>query len=187
VTNRNTQNDHRKYRIVVVHRRWVSCKFPNVVTMWKNDYLYPIKLSKDRILLDNEDLVYEYFRLILRKDTRRLLDLFVEDAEIHQPFFKQEEDIEIAAGALIMTARRIYELLAWYPHGHEKSKIEKRCIECYYNKNNVTCIFRVGQKVIIQFIFKFGHDGKDKSHPNNRKIRFLDIQLISQEVYHKNE
>jgi len=59
--------------------------------MWKNDYLCPMKLSKERILLDTEDLVYEYFRLILRKDTRRLLDLFVEDAEIHQPFFKQEE------------------------------------------------------------------------------------------------
>jgi hypothetical protein len=158
---------------------YVTHQFPNVITMWKNDYLCPIKLSKDRILLDNEDLVYEYFRLILRKDPRRLLDLFVEDAEIHQPFFKQEEDIEIGAGALIMTARRIYDLLAWYPHPHEKSKIEKRCIECYYNKNNATCIFRLGQNVIIQFIFKFGYG--DKSHPNNRRISFFGMQLYSYE------
>ena len=168
-------------QVSALHRKpssYVTHQSPNVITMWKNDYLCPIKLSKDRILLDNEDLVYEFFRLILRKDTRRLLDLFVEDAEIHQPFFKQEEDIEIAADALIMTARRIYDLLTWYPDGHEKSKIEKRCIECYYNKNNVTCIFRVGQKVTIQFSFKLGYDGKDKSHSNNRKIRFLDIQLI---------
>jgi hypothetical protein len=169
-------------QVSALHRKpssYVTHQFPNVITMSKNDYLCPIMLSKDRILLDNEDLVYEYFRLILRKDTRRLLDLFVEDAEIHQPFFKQEEDIETGTDALIMTVRRIYDLLAWYPHAHEKSKIEKRCIECYYNKNNVTCIFRVGQKIIVQFIFKLGHDGKDKSHSNNRKIRFLDIQLIS--------
>lgn len=163
---------HRKPSSYVIHQ------FANVITMWKNDYVCPIKLSKDRILLDNEDLVYDYFKLILRKDTRRLLDLFVEDAEIHQPFFKQEEDIEIGADVLIMTATRIYDLLAWYSHAHDKSKMEKRFIECYYNKNNVTCIFRVGQKIIVQFFFKLGHDGKDESYPNNRKIRFLDIQLI---------
>jgi hypothetical protein len=169
-------------QVSALHRKpssYVTYQFPNVITMWKNDYLCPIKLSKERILLDNEDLVYEFFRLILRKDTRRLLDLFVEDAEIHQPFFKQEEDIEIGADLVIITARGIYNLLAWYGHDHDKSKMEKRCIECYYNKNNVTCIFRVEQKIIIQFIFKLGHDGKDKSHSNNRKIRFLDIQLIS--------
>ncbi|HXX95846.1 MAG TPA: hypothetical protein VEL11_01850 [Candidatus Bathyarchaeia archaeon] len=167
-------------QVSALHRKpssYVTHQFPNVIIMWKNDYLCPIKLSKDRILLDNEDLVYEYFRLILRKDTRRLFDLFVEDAEIHQPFFKHE-DIEIGADALIMTARRIYDLLAWYPLAYEKSKIEKRCIDCYYDKNNVICIFRVGQKIIIQFIFKLGHDSKDKSHSKSRKIRFLDIQLI---------
>jgi hypothetical protein len=168
-------------QVSALHRKpssYVTHQFANAITMWKNDYLCPMKLSKERILLDNEDLVYEYFRLILRKDARRLLDLFVEGAEIHQPFFKQEEDIEIGANAVIMTARRVYDLLAWYPHTHEKSKIEKRRIECYYNKNNATCIFRVGQKIIIQFIFKLGHDGNDKSHSNNRKIWFLDIQLI---------
>jgi hypothetical protein len=168
-------------QVSALHRKpssYVTHQIPNIITMWKNDYLCPIKLIKDRILLDNEDLVYEYFRLILRKDARRLLDLFVEDAEIHQPFFKYE-DVEIESDAIIMTAGRIYEFLAWYRHAHEQSKIEKRCIECYYNKNNVKCVFRVGQKIIIQFIFKLGHDGNDKSHANNRKIRFLDIQLIS--------
>jgi hypothetical protein len=37
--------------------------------MWKNDFLHAIKPSKDRKLLDNEDMAYEFFRLILRKDT----------------------------------------------------------------------------------------------------------------------
>jgi hypothetical protein len=113
-------------QVSALHRKpssYVTHQFPNAVTMWKNDYLCPMKLSKERILLDNEDLVYEFFRLILRKDARHLLDLFVEDAEIHQPVFKQEEDIEIGANAVITTARRIYDLLAWYPHAHEKSAV----------------------------------------------------------------
>lgn len=49
------------------------------------------KPSRDRIRLDNEDLVYEYFRLTLRKDIHHLLDLFTEDAIIHEPFSKHED------------------------------------------------------------------------------------------------
>jgi hypothetical protein len=44
-------------QVSALHRKpstYVTHQFPNVITMWKNDYLYHIKLSKDRILLDNE-------------------------------------------------------------------------------------------------------------------------------------
>lgn len=59
--------------------------------MWKNDYLSSsvIKSSKDRIFLEEEDLVYEYFRLTSRKDIHRFLNLFTEDAVIHDPFSKR--------------------------------------------------------------------------------------------------
>src|SRR5215472_18905731 len=39
----------------------------------------------------DEDIVYEYFRLIKTKDIYRLLDLFVDDAIIHEPFSKSED------------------------------------------------------------------------------------------------
>jgi hypothetical protein len=122
--------------------------------MWKNDYLHPIKSCKDRILLDNEDLVYEYFRLIMRKDIRHLLDLFTEDAAIHEPF-SEPEDRELRVNSLIMTTMRIYALLH-YPV-YEKSRIVEQCIECYYYKNYITCTFQRGQEIIIRFIFKFAY------------------------------
>ena len=142
--------------------------------MWKNDCLQSIKSSKDRILLDNEDLVYDYFRLILRKDIRHLLDLFTEDAIIHEPFSKSE-DSGLTLNTLIMTTMRMYDLLHC-PPSYEKSRIQ--WIDCYHNKNHVTCTFRAGQEIIIRFIFKFGYDSKDKSHSNNRRINFLHIQLM---------
>jgi hypothetical protein len=122
----------------------------------KNDCLHVIKPNRDRIRLDNEDLVYEYFRLTLRKDIRHLLDLFTEDAIIHEPFSKQE-DSGLKVNTIIMITMRLYDLLhCRYPY--EKSRID--WIDCYYNKDHVTCTS--GQKIIIRSIFKFGHDSKDK-------------------------
>ncbi|HXP51795.1 MAG TPA: nuclear transport factor 2 family protein, partial [Bacteroidia bacterium] len=40
---------------------------------------------------DDGDIVYEYFRLIGTKDIYRLLDLFMDDAIIHEPFSKSED------------------------------------------------------------------------------------------------
>lgn len=126
---------------------------------------------RDRELLDNEDLAYEYFRLIMRKDTRQLLHLFTEDAAIDEPFIKPEARGS-RVNTLIMPAMRIYDLLN-HASGYEKSRIEEQCIDCYYNKNHVMCTFRRGQEIIIRFIFKFGYDSKD-----NRRIKCLRIELI---------
>jgi hypothetical protein len=119
--------------------------------MWKNDYLHTIKSSKDRELLDNEDLAYEYFRLIMRKDIRQLLHLFTEDAAIDEPFSKPDGR-GLMVNTLIMTAMRIYDLL--HASVYEKSRIEEQCVECYYNKNQVMCTFRRGQEIIIRFIYR---------------------------------
>src|SRR5215469_14311690 len=134
--------------------------------MWKNDYLHTIKSSKDRKLLDNEDLVYEYFSLIMRKEIRHLLHLFTEDATLEEPF-SIRNDRGLGVKTVIMTMR-IYDLLRYRA---------EQCIECYYNKNDVMCTFRRGQEIIIRFTFKFGYDSKDKSH-FNRRIKFLHIELI---------
>jgi hypothetical protein len=140
--------------------------------MWKNDFLHTIKPSKDRKLLDNEDMAYEFFRLIMRKDIRHLLHLFTEDAALDEPFSKPE-DRGRRVNSLIVITTRIYDLLS-YPSGYQKSRIEEQCIECYYNKDDVMCTFRKGQEITIRFMFKFG---QDKSNSNNRKIKFLCIEL----------
>ncbi len=60
--------------------------------------------SKDRIFLE-EDLVYEYFRLVSRKDIRHFLNLFTRDAVIHEPFTGKEGQ-GLSANPLIMTIMR---------------------------------------------------------------------------------
>ena len=133
----------------------------------KNDCLNVIKPNRDRILLDNEDLVYDYFRLTLKKDIHHVLDLFTEDAIIHEPFSKQEES-GLKANIITMITMRLYDLLHC-PNCYE-NRIES--IDCYHNKNHVTCTFRSGQKIIIRSIFKFGYESKDKFHSKNRRINF---------------
>jgi hypothetical protein len=139
----------------------------------KNDCLHVIKPNRDRIRLDNEDIVYDYFRLALRKDKRHLLDLFTEDAIIHEPFSKPE-DSGLKENTIIMVTMRLYDLLHC-PYCYE-NRIE--WIDCYHKKNHVTCTFRSRQKIILRSIFKFGYDSKDKFHSNIRRINFLHIQLI---------
>jgi hypothetical protein len=128
--------------------------------------------------LDNEDLVYDYFRLTLRKDIRHVLDLFTENAIVHEPFSKQapsaSEDSGLKVDTIVITTARLYDLLHFHFY-YEKARIE---IDCYHNKNHVTCTFRSGEEIIIRSIFKFGYNSKGKSHSNNRRINFLEIQLI---------
>ena len=140
----------------------------------KHNCLHVIKPNKDRIRLDNEDLVYDYFRLTLRKDIRHVLDLFTEDAIIHEPFSKPV-DSGLKVNTIMMIATKLYDLLHC-PHYYEESRIEY--IDCYHNKNHVTCTFRSGEEIIIRSIVKFGYDSKDKPHSNNRRINFLRIQFI---------
>jgi hypothetical protein len=134
--------------------------------MWRNDYLNPIKLSKDRILLENEDLVYEYFRLISRKDVRHLLDLFTEDAVIDEPFSKSE-DGGLKVNYFIMTVLRIYDMV----------QIE----EVFISSLNQISVICTSRQRTIRFLFTFGYDGKDKSH-SNRRIKFLRIQFIQKKI-----
>lgn len=88
----------------------------------KNDCLQVIKPNKDRVRLDNEDLVYDYFRLTLRKDIRHVLDLFTEDAIIREPFSKPG-DSGLKVNTIKMITMRLYDLLhCHYPY--EKLRIE---------------------------------------------------------------
>ncbi len=49
---------------------------------------------KNRSATTNEEIVYEYFRLIKNKDINRLLDLFADDAIIYEPFSNIEGGLQ---------------------------------------------------------------------------------------------
>jgi hypothetical protein len=148
--------------------------------MSKNDYLSSssiIKSRKDRILLEEEDLVYEYFRLMARKDIHHFLNLFTKDAIIHDPFSKRGYRAANASHIIITMMMRMYDLMYYHP-SYQKLP-NKWYIDCYHNENcSITCEFRTVHKIKILFTFKFGYDHEDKYSPNNMRIKFLHILLM---------
>jgi hypothetical protein len=46
-----------------------------------------------KLLHNDEDIVFEYFRLINNKDIERLMDLFAPGATIYEPFKNNEKGI----------------------------------------------------------------------------------------------
>lgn len=147
--------------------------------MWKNHYLSSsvIKSRKDRIFLEDEDLVYEYFRLVSRKDIRHSLNLFSKDAVIHEPFTEKEGQ-GLSVKPLIMTIMRIHDLMHYSPY--EKLHIE--WLDRYHNENHrsISCALTVQRSKKILFNFKLGYDNdNDKSNLRNRRIKFLKVQFMN--------
>jgi hypothetical protein len=147
--------------------------------MWKNDYLPSssiIKSRKDRILLEEEDLVYEYFRLMARKDIHHFLNLFTEDVIIHDSFSNREYRAANVSHMIMTMMMRIYHLMYYHPACEKLPS--KWHIDCCHNENHslITCEFRTVHKIKILFTFRFSHG--DKSSSNNRRINFLHILLM---------
>lgn len=149
--------------------------------MWKNDYLSSstIRSSKDRILLEEEDLVYEYFRLISMKDICHFLNLFTEDAIIHDPFSKRGyRAADVSPLIMTMMMIRMCDLMYYHP-AYEKPP-KKWYIDFYHNENqsSITCEFMARHKIEIIFTFEFGYDHVVKSSSDNKRIKFLQILLM---------
>lgn len=49
-----------------------------------------VAVAQASVILTNEQMVNEYFRLISKKDVHGLLDLFVEDSVVYEPFSKED-------------------------------------------------------------------------------------------------
>lgn len=49
-----------------------------------------VAVAQGSVILPNEQIVYEYFRLISNKDVPGLLDLFAEDSVVYEPFSKED-------------------------------------------------------------------------------------------------
>jgi len=128
----------------------------------------------------DEDIVYEYFRLIRTKDIYRLLDLFVDDAIIHEPFSKSEDGkgrlhgknaIEYFLRVAMMASAGL----------REEVEIEKPKLSRDNDINQVVAYvtFERGGKLRGKFTFELSSEENRNSLQKQKKIKSLDIQFVN--------
>jgi hypothetical protein len=128
----------------------------------------------------DEDIVYEYFRLIRTKDIYRLLDLFVDDAIIHEPFSKSEDGkgrlqgknaIEYFLRVAMMASAGL----------REEVEIEKPKLSRDNDMSKITAYvtFERGGKLQGKFTFELSSEENRNSLQKQKKIKSLDIQFVN--------
>lgn len=158
-----------------------------------------------RLLYHNEDIVFEYFRLIKKKDIERLINLFSPNAIIYEPFsklrggLKGKQAIESFLKIVIMAN----DSLKHHITIENSSDVKNRSNignndndNRNNNKNNsisshdkviiALVIFEKGDSVKARFTFGLSSDDDNYNDNNNRdtnskynnKIMTLHIQFI---------
>lgn len=116
--------------------------------------------------LTNEEMVFQYFRLIEKKDIENVLDLFDHDAVIYEPFSKVDglrgrSSIEPFLKVAMMANSNLRRVI----------KIEKP-IKSY--KITAIVTFEKGDKVKGKFTFEFT---PDDDSIGGKKIKSLHIEF----------
>ncbi len=127
----------------------------------------------------DEDIVYEYFRLIRTKDIYRLLDLFVDDAIIHEPFSKSEDGNGRLQGKNAIESFLTVAMMA--SEGlREEIEIEKPKLRRGNDMSKVTAYvtFERGGKLQAKFTFELSSEENCNSLQKQKKIKSLDIQFV---------
>jgi ketosteroid isomerase-like protein len=127
----------------------------------------------------DEDIVYEYFRLIRTKDIYRLLDLFMDDAIIHEPFSKSGDGKGRLQGKNAIKSFLTVAMMA--SEGlREQVEIEKSKLRRGNNISQVTAYvtFEKGGKLQAKFMFELRSEENCNSLQKQKKIKSLDIQFI---------
>lgn len=124
------------------------------------------EISKGRIMT-NEDIIFEYFKLMSKRDIDGLLNLFADDATIYEPFSSAEglhgkSEIEPFLRVAAMANEALQHDIV----------IKKK----QNNGNKITALvtFERGDKVQGRFTFEFDKDSKSKE----AKIKTLRIHFI---------
>ena len=127
----------------------------------------------------DEDIVYEYFRLIRTKDIYRLLDLFMDDAIIHEPFSKSDDGNGRLQGK---TAIESFLTIAMMASAglREEVEIEKSELRRDDDINQVIAYvtFERGGKLQAKFTFELSSEENCNSLQKQKKIKSLDIQFV---------
>jgi SnoaL-like domain len=129
--------------------------------------------------LSNEDIVREYFRGLKNKDIDRLLDLFTEDAIIHEPFSKLDRGRTVLRGKSTIVSFLKVAMMASDGLKYE-IKFEKPEPRQDSHSNQVICYvtFERGGKARARFTFELGSEQNHNAH-REKKILALRIEFIT--------
>ena len=127
----------------------------------------------------DEYIVHEYFRLIRTKDIYRLLDLFMDDAIIHEPFSKSEDGEGRLQGKNAIESFLRVAMMA--SEGlREEVEIEKPKLSRDNDINQVIAYvtFERGGKLRGKFTFELSSEENSNSLQKQKKIKSLDIRFV---------
>ncbi|MEO9320523.1 MAG: nuclear transport factor 2 family protein [Nitrososphaera sp.] len=122
-------------------------------------------MVKQTVLFTSEELVYEYFRLITKKDVQGLVNLFVNDCTIYEPFSKLDglhgkAAIEHFFKVAVMANAGMNRNIRFVNNNKEQDSIV------------VLVTFEKGDSVTGRFEFHFVRN------ESGRKIRTLRIEFL---------
>jgi ketosteroid isomerase-like protein len=127
----------------------------------------------------DEDIVHEYFKLIRTKDIYRLLDLFMDDAIIYEPFSKSEDGIGRLQGKNAIESFLTVAMMA-SAGLREEIEIEKPKLSRGNDMSKVIAYvtFERGGKLQAKFTFELSSEENCNSLQKQKKIKSLDIQFV---------
>lgn len=149
---------------------------------------------KKTMLRSDEDIVFEYFRLIKSKDITGLLDLFADDAVVYEPFSKSDD---IQGKTMGLRGKRAIEpFLGVAVMANEGlrgnvtiDKSDKKTDGSETRSNQICAIvtFERGDRITARFTFELispvnnnnNDDDNMKINQKERKIKSLRIQFIN--------
>lgn len=133
-----------------------------------------IRPSKDRRMLDNEDVLIQYFALLSGGKIDRLLELFTDDAVIYEPFSKAGE---LRGKEAIEDFLKIAAMIARGVKCHHVVVINRNIRDGQKKRSmSAICAFGAGDGAIkMHFNIQFGSE--DPRNVEYNKIRSLSIGL----------
>jgi ketosteroid isomerase-like protein len=127
-------------------------------------------------LLANKSMVYEYFRHLKNKDITRLLNLFADDATIHEPFSNINEGLKGKSAI-----KPFLEIAMMATDGmRQEIEFEKSTTNKNDTKNQVTAVimFEKGGRVRTRYNFELSTESDSDARYNGKKIQTLRIEFI---------
>ncbi|MGC2428216.1 MAG: CBS domain-containing protein [Nitrososphaeraceae archaeon] len=123
--------------------------------------------TRNKKMLINKYMVFEYFRLIKNKDIEQLMDLFADDAIIYEPFSKLTEGLEgkSAIESFLRVSLMANDALQHHiiiEKENQKNDMEKSC-----NSKIITALVTFESKAIVKGIYEADISGSRNSNTVN--------------------
>jgi ketosteroid isomerase-like protein len=144
------------------------------------------------MLRSDEDIVFEYFRLIKNKDITGLLDLFVDDAVVYEPFSKSD----IQGKTMGLRGKRAIEPFLGVAgmaneglRGNVTIDKSDKKTDGSENRSNQICAivtFERGERITARFTFELISPVNNNSDDDNMKINQKEKKIKSLRIQFTN-